>query len=124
MAAALEVCSIDMMELGAGRGIDELEAKICRLLKCDPGRVANELQVCGYIIIRNLILRHVSAGFRLPRGETSYSTVRFPQGGLVVVLEIDGNECVATLRWDSACYTPIEKCVNVDTEGEENEDSF
>ena len=104
MAADLEVCCIDMMAQGAANGIDDLEKRMCRLLRCDPTRVAAELQAEGYISIRNLILRHVVSGFRLHPGEMSYSTIRFPQGGLVLALEICGDECVATLRWDSTCF--------------------
>jgi hypothetical protein len=126
MAASLEVCSIDMAELGPARGLAELERAICRLLRCAPSRVAAELevnrpvhhhhhpraprqltwyvQIEGYVAIRNAVLRHAH---QCASDENCvYSTVRFPQGGgLVVALEIDGEQCVVTLRWESSCYS-------------------
>lgn len=103
MAASLEIRSIDVGREGRP-GLDALESDICRLLRCEPGRVASELQVEGYIVIRNAILRHIGGVRLVP--PVAYHTVRFPGGGLVVALEVAGEECVATLRWDAPACTP------------------
>jgi hypothetical protein len=121
MAASLEVCTLDMMSGGgaaaqpraprsggakpsSSEALKELEGRICRLLRCEPGRAAAELQVEGYVCIRNDIVRHVDGGFRA--GGPVRRSVLFPGGGLVVLLEIDGDDCAVTLRWDAPSFTP------------------
>lgn len=112
MSADEAICCMDMTLPGALRA---LEARICRLLLCHPSRVAVELQVKGYLEIRNAVLRHTVGlmppqGFGL-HGDSSQTTmctpppVRFPQG-LVLAVEMDGPEqCVCTLRWDGPVFS-------------------
>lgn len=105
MAASLEICTLDMtLGGGACERLRELEQRISRLLRCEPGRPATELLVEGYVQIRNDVIRHVDGGFRSP--EPLRRSVLFPGGGLVVLLEIEGGDCAATLRWDAPVCAP------------------
>lgn len=102
MAASNEVCTICMQGPGYGC-IDQLEAKICMMLRCHETRRARELQSEDYISARNAIVRHIikfQDGESTDTGDDVWSlSVFFPQG-LWLIVEASGSECIATLRWD------------------------
>lgn len=105
----------------ADAAVAHLEATIARLLGCAEGRTPVELQSQQYLRVRNTVARMVN-GLLVP-GEEVQECVALGMHGLVLILECQRGECVATLKWAAVVVPVAAQEAGEGAEGAKEEDN-